>query len=270
MNVALHLHQLGAKVDFISRVGDDQDGRDLLGFVQQYGLSTDQISADPTLPTGSVIVDDSDKENVRYEIVQPSAWDNIQWKEDLQDKVNQTNVLLYGSLAARGATSRATLLQLLDAAPLRVFDINLRAPYYSEEGLKELLLRTDILKLNEDELQILTEFHGLSKEPSSAMNELSNLYGLRMVCVTKGKNGANLYVENTFLSHPGFVVTVQDTVGSGDAFLAGLVDGYLRAKSYEQILEDACALGALVATRKGGTPKYSQDDIDQIKTGSKR
>lgn len=265
MNVALHLHQLGAEVGFVSKVGDDQDGRDLLDFVQQFGLSTDQISLDPTLPTGRVIVDDSDKENVRYEIVQPSAWDNIEWSQELQHKARGSQAFIFGSLAARGDTSRATLLELLDTAPLRVFDINLRAPFYSKERLQELLSRTDILKLNEEELQILTEYHGLSTKPSSAMKALSTLYDLRMICVTKGKDGADLYVDNTFLSNPGFVVTVQDTVGSGDAFLAALVDGYLSGKSHEQILEDACALGAFVATQKGGTPKYDVGDIENIK-----
>lgn len=267
MNVALHLRQLGAEVTFISRAGDDQDGRNLLKFVQQYALAIDQISVDPSLPTGRVIVDDSDKENVRYEIVQPAAWDNIEWNEELQHKVNQAGAFIFGSLVARDETSRVTLLQLLDSPALKVFDVNLRSPFYSKEGLQELLSRTDILKLNEEELQILTEHHGLSDNPVSAMKELSALYNLRMICVTKGKNGADLYADNSFLSHPGFVVTVEDTVGSGDAFLAALVDGYLSGKRYEQILEDACALGALVATRKGGTPRYTPVDIERIKMG---
>jgi fructokinase len=267
MNVALHLYHLGTEVSLISRIGDDQDGGDLLEFVQQYGLATDQISVDPSLPTGRVIVDDSDKENIRYKIVQPAAWDNIEWNEELQHKVNQAGAFIFGSLAARGETSRVTLLHLLDSPALKVFDINLRSPFYSKEGLQELLSRTDILKLNEEELQILSEYHGLLGNTVSAMKELSALYSLRMICVTKGKNGADLYADNSFLSHPGFVVTVEDTVGSGDAFLAALVDGYLSGKRYEQILEDACALGALVATRKGGTPRYTPVDIERIKMG---
>src|SRR5690606_18552842 len=139
MNVALHLHQLGAEVGFVSKVGDDQDGRDLLDFVQQFGLSTDQISLDPTLPTGRVIVDDSDKENVRYEIVLPSAWDNINWTETFQSKVDQADAIIFGSLAAREGVSRNTLLQFLDTNTLKVLDINLRTPFYSFELLQKLL-----------------------------------------------------------------------------------------------------------------------------------
>lgn len=265
MNVALHLHQLGAHVKLISKVGHDQDGRELLNFVQQFGLSTEEITIDPALPTGRVIVDDSDKENVRYEIVQPSAWDNITWSQELQHRAKQSQAFIFGSLSARSGTSRATLLALLESAPLRIFDINLRAPFYSKEDLKVLLERTDILKLNDKELQILMEDHGLSGQVSSAMKALSAQYNLRMICVTKGKDGADLYAEDNFLSHPGFQVTVRDTVGSGDAFLAALVFGYLNGKSYKQVLEDACALGAFVATQKGGTPKYDVGDIENIK-----
>ena len=265
MNVALHLHQLKANVTFISKVGRDQDGQDLLSFLLDYGLSTDHILIDPSLPTGKVIVDDKDKENIRYEIVQPAAWDNIERSEDLQRKVDQADAIIFGSLASRSEVSRSTLLKLLHTQTLRVFDINLRSPFYSKEGLQDLLSQTDILKLNEEELQILIEYHGLPSRPADAIKELSAMYNLRMVCVTKGKAGADLYAEDTFFSHPGFVVAVQDTVGSGDAFLAALVDGYLNGMDYEQILENACALGALVATHKGGTPRYDVRDIDKIK-----
>jgi fructokinase len=265
MNVALHLHQLNTEVTFISKVGRDQDGQDLLSFLLGYGLPTDHILIDPSLPTGKVIVDDKDKENIRYEIVQPAAWDNINWTETFQNKVDQADAIIFGSLATRSEVSRSTLLKLLHTQTLRVFDINLRSPFYSKEGLQDLLSHADILKLNEEELQILIENHGLPTRPADAIKELSASYNLRMICVTKGKDGADLFAEDLFFSHPGFAVTVEDTVGSGDAFLGALIDGYLKGADYPQILENACALGAMVATKKGGTPKYDVRDIEKIK-----
>lgn len=265
MNVALHLNHLKAEVTFISKVGDDRDGVDLLDFVRTYGLPTNHIYVDPSLPTGKVLVDDHDNENIRYEIVQPSAWDNIDWNENLQQDVDQADAFVFGSLAARAEKSRESLLRFLKTETLKIFDINLRPPFYSFELLQELLSHTDILKLNVEELQILNGFHHFPQDTTKALDKLTELYDLEMICVTKGKDGADLYMEDELFSHPGYPVAVQDTVGSGDAFLSALVINYFKGKSPEQILDEACALGALVATRKGGTPKYEISDIERIK-----
>ena len=265
MNVALHLHQQKAEVIFISRVGDDKEGQALMDFIRNYGLPPDHILIDLSLPTGKVLVDDGDKENIRYEIVRPSAWDNIDWSEELQRKVDQADAFLFGSLAAREEKSRDSLLKFLNTNTLKIFDINLRAPFYSFELLKELLSRTNILKLNEEELKILIDFHGFSEDTTKALDRLTALYDLDMICVTKGKNGADLYMEDELFSHPGYPVTVQDTVGSGDAFLSAFVINFLDGKTPEQILDEACALGAFVAARKGGTPKYELADIEKVK-----
>src|SRR5690606_27769816 len=118
---------------------------------------------------------------------------------------------------------------------------------------------------NEEELQILADFHGFPFDSVKVLDRLTELYGLDMICVTKGKNGADLYMDDELFSHPGYPVSVEDTVGSGDAFLSAFVINYLKGKNPEQILDEACALGALVATRKGGTPRYERGDIDRIK-----
>lgn len=267
MNVALHLHYLKADLTMISSVGNDREGTQLLNFIQSHGLSIDDISIDTTLPTGKVIVDDSDKENIRYDVVQPSAWDNIKWSLALQQKVDQADAILFGSLSAREAQSRHTLLKLLETKTLKIFDINLRAPFYSFELIEELLSHTDILKLNEEELEMLIDFHQLSNDLIQALDQLSERYELEMITVTRGKDGAILYVDDELISHPGYPVTVEDTVGSGDAFLSAFTASYLEGRTPEQMLDDACALGALVATRKGGTPKYDLEDIDKIKRG---
>lgn len=265
MNVALHLNHQKAEVTFVSRIGNDKEGQELMDFIRSYGLPTDHILVDSTLPTGKVLVDDGDKENIRYEIVQPAAWDNIDWSEELQRKVDEADAFLFGSLAAREVKSRDSLLKFLDTDTLKIFDINLRTPFYSFELLQKLLSRTNILKLNEEELQVLIDFHDFPSDSAKALDRLTVRYDLDMICVTKGKNGADLYVEDELFSHPGYPVTVQDTVGSGDAFLSAFVINYFKGKSPEHILDEACALGALVAMHKGGTPKYDVGDIEKIK-----
>ena len=265
MNVALHLQHLRNEVSFISKTGADKEGEALLEFIKGFGLSDVYIQRDLLHPTGKVIVNDLDKENIDYEIVRPSAWDHISWSTELQDLVDQADAFIFGSLAAREKTSRETLFKLLRSKTLKVLDINLRPPFYSFNLLEKLLEQTDILKINEEELQILSAHHRLSSDLTAALDLLIDRYELTMICVTMGKKGALLYFEEELTHHPGYPVVVQDTVGAGDAFLSAFVHSYLLGKPPENILDDACALGALIATRKGGTPQYQLEEIDQIK-----
>lgn len=265
MNVALHLCQLGAEVSLISKIGNDKEGKNLLAFIDSFGLHTELVQIDSAYPTGKVIVDDSDKENITYHIVHPAAWDLIEWSVNQQEKVDQAKAFVFGSLATRGETTRNSLLRLLRTKTLKVLDINLRPPFYNFEILEELLFLTDVLKINEEELKILAEFHHLPLMMETGLEKLAELYDLSMICVTLGKNGAMLYYEEEWYKHPGYRVEVQDTVGSGDAFLAAFIHSHLKNNTPEQILDDACALGALVATLKGGTPRYTQEDITKIK-----
>lgn len=265
MNVALHLQHLGFDVQMISRTGDDKLGKKLLSFVEKFNLSKDLIQVDHELPTGTVMVNDSDKENIIYEIVSPAAWDNISWTEEIGKAMKGIDAFIFGSLGARSETSKKTLYKLLENEGLKILDINLRAPFYKADLLETLMEKADILKINEDELTLLANFYDLPSKMESALEKLNELFDFKLVCVTLGSNGAVIYQDGEIISHPGYPVEVKDTVGSGDAFLAGFVTKYLDNESPENILDFACALGALVATFNGGTPKYSLEQIANIK-----
>lgn len=265
MNVALHLAHLGMDVKMISGIGEDKLGKKLLSFIRKYGLSEDFIQINASYPTGTVKVDDRDKENIKYEIVKPAAWDHILWSEEMDKAVRNADAFIFGTLGARNETSKATLVKLLETPVLKIFDINLRPPFYTADLLEYLLKKADILKLNEDELTLLADFYDLPHRMEAALEKLTELFEFEMICITLGSKGAAIYQEGDIISHPGYPVAVKDTVGSGDAFLAGFVSKYLSRESPEKILDFACALGALVATFSGGTPQYNESDISQIK-----
>ncbi len=265
MNVALHLAHLGMDVKMISAIGEDKLGKKLLSFIRKFGLSEDFIQINATYPTGTVNVDDRDKENIKYEIVKPAAWDYILWSEEMDKAVRNADAFIFGTLGARNETSKATLEKLLETPALKVFDINLRPPFYTADLLEFLLKKADILKLNEDELTLLADFYDLPNKMEAALEKLTELFEFDMICITLGSKGAAIYQEGEIISHPGYPVAVKDTVGSGDAFLAGFVSKYLSRESPEKILDFACALGALVATFSGGTPQYNESDIGKIK-----
>jgi fructokinase len=273
MNVALHLHQLGLEVKMISRVGIDKHGQKILDFVKSYGLDASCIQLDEQQATGTVEVDNTDVENIKYTIVSPVAWDFIALRNEALKAVQAADAFIFGSLSVRNHVSWETLYHLLHEPVLKVFDINLRAPFYDFEQIEIILGYTDILKINEDELDIVADYFDIEMHEKATSQEkpklvcayLTEHFPISMVCVTLGAKGAMIYQQGKITSHPGYKVKVEDTVGSGDAFLGGFVKTYLEGKRPEEILDFACAMGAYVATQKGGTPRYKVEDVLKVK-----
>ena len=264
LNVAVHLRNFGLDARLISRVGDDDLGAELLDFVAAQGLATDTVQQGKTHLTGVVKVNVDDCNEVTYKIVQPVAWDYIQYSDALAELVAGADALLFGSLAARTPATRETLYRLLPHARLKVFDVNLRSPYYSRDLVTYLLQHADLVKMNEHELaEVMSWFGGLSTE-ESALEWLAGRFHLQAVCVTKGAAGAVLWTGGHLYRSAGFAVTVRDTIGSGDAFLAALLRGWLAGQEPGTCLRFACATGSLVATYQGATPAISEALVQEL------
>ncbi|MGI9526762.1 MAG: carbohydrate kinase family protein [Weeksellaceae bacterium] len=254
LNVALRLKQLGVDSTIISRRGRDEDGRAINNFIKERGLSADHIQIDEKYPTGLVKVMLNEKGSASYDIVYPSAWDKIQTNASILKRVQESDAFVFGSLACRDAVSRDTLLQLVDQAKYKVFDVNLRPPYYDIEILTELMEKADFIKLNDDELYEIAEQMGSPyKSMERNIKYIAEKTNSNEVCVTKGRHGAVYLKDGIFHYHSGFKVRVVDTVGSGDSFLASLLYQLLNEVNPEEALEFACAMGALVASQKGAT-----------------
>lgn len=262
MNVALNLHQLGLNSRLISAIGNDTDGKNLLEFLNSFEIPTDLIQTNVEHETSRVLVDNSDPENIRYTIVSPVAWDFIQWNEEMDQAVEDSDAFVFGSLGVRNTESLKTLLHLLRHPVLRVFDANLRPPFYDFEVIKTLLGYADVLKINEDELEIFSDYFKTEPTVESLCAHLDQHFPMEIICVTHGSKGALIYQKGVITEHPGYKVKVEDSIGAGDAFLSGFVKTYLDDKNPKEILDFACKLGAFVATQKGGTPRYSGDRFD--------
>jgi len=261
MNVAFHANQLSLSAQMISRVGDDDLGRELLDFLNNKGVSTHLIQTDPTYSTGMVNVVLDEKGSPSYDIVQPAAWDFIHPSNEMTDTVKEAEALVFGSLSCRNERSRRTLFELLDAATLRVFDVNLRTPFFSKNLLETLLSETDIVKMNDEELTQLAGFWSAKTDERSQIEFIKKKFNLASVIVTRGPYGAALLNDEGFYLQKGFKVEVQDTIGSGDAFLGAFLSRMLTGLPAQECLEFACAAGAFVATKKGGTPAYSSAEL---------
>ena len=260
MNVAIHLTYNGHSPVIISRVGEDEPGKQLLAILQEKGVSTQWIQTDTEHQTGIVLANVSDKTHVTYDIVAPVAWDFIAYAEEAATMVQQSGLFVFGSLAARNTVSQETLLKYLEMAPFKVFDVNLRPPHYTPERIKLFLQQANIVKMNHHELAEIVNWDGKHLPEKQGMEYLKNLFNWETLIVTRGENGAAILSREGYAEHGGFVVNVEDTIGSGDAFLATYLSSYLQHQPIAQALEKACKIGAFVATQKGASPFYIPEE----------
>ncbi len=241
-----------------SRVGEDSRGLEALRRMEELKVDIDHVQTDRERPTGSVRVELDPNGVARYEIAQPVAWDFLQWTLDWQHLAETADAVCFGSLAQRSAESRSTIRKFLGAArpgAAKVFDVNLRQCYYSQETLAESMYLADIVKLNDEELpKIMALANTPHKDDLSSARWLIDKYDLKLVCVTRGGQGSLLVRDVDASGHPGFRVRIADTVGSGDAFTAGLVHEYLHGASLDLMNEVANLVGAWVASEVGATP----------------
>lgn len=265
LNVMVRLSNLGADTAIISRCGNDADGMELLKQVADKNVATQLIQIDTEQATSLVKVNLDSNGCANYDIVYPCAWDRIEVTQAAIKRIEESDALVFGSLAIRDDVSRQTLLQLLPYAHYKIFDVNLRAPHYHFSQVIDLMKQADMVKLNDDELQAIAEFLG-SKFHSIEQNIkfIAELTNVKQICVTLGTHGAVLFQDNHFYHHCGFRVQVADTVGAGDSFLAGLIFQLLNRTQPKDAITFACALGALVATEHGATPDISLAKIQQF------
>jgi fructokinase len=266
LNVAYHLNKLGVHTGLISKVGDDVRGQQLRGLLDQWGIGGDLIQTDLEYTTSEVLVTLNSNKEATYDILYPVAWDFIAVNGPMKKELQTAGYLIYGSLSSRNQTSRETLAELLNNPIIKVLDINLREPYVNKQDLESLLSMADIVKFNTDELKRISfMFGGFYQAEQDKVDFIRDTFQIREILVTKGGSGATGYREAGIFHAKGPKITVTDTVGSGDAFLAAFIAGHYNDHDGQTIINNAVAMGAFTATLKGGCPDYSKVDLENFK-----
>ena len=256
-NVAFHAASLGARGLLCSRVGRDEAGDALLDHLRAHGLGGRFVQRDEEHPTGWVTVDASRPDDPQYTIHEGVAWDHIALDPSFVEALRSPGALCFGTLAQRCPISRATLQRTLDLATgvLRVFDVNLRPPFFTREVLAESFARSDVVKLNEDEVPVVFKLFDRPDEgPEALIRWLRGDWPVRWVCITRGPAGCLLAGDGGLCEEPGRAIEGADAVGAGDAFTAALVCGILLDWPIERIAGFANAVGGIVAGRSGAMP----------------
>ncbi|WP_163718604.1 carbohydrate kinase family protein [Mangrovibacterium lignilyticum] len=257
-NFAFHVSKLGLDSLAISSIGHDELGDEIIKKLDNIGLRYDIQRLDHI--TGIVQVTLSGDGIPHYEICQPVAWDFIGMKPEYAEITNQTIAVCFGSLAQRSIVSRATIRAFIRQVPdsaLKVFDINLRQRFYSEELIQESLKLCNVLKINDEEIKIVADMFGLDGTDKENCMTILEQFNLKLVALTCGTNGSYLITseESSFLETP--KVKVADTVGAGDSFTAAIVVGMLNRKPLKKTHQMAVNLSAFVCSHHGAMPEYN-------------
>lgn len=264
MNVAYHLKKLGIDPALITATGKDERGDQLKAILSAANVNTEYFQTDEQYDTGVVFANVNNANEVFYDIVFPSAWDFIQFDEKAAAAVKSAVYFVFGSLTSRSEVSRKSLYRYLEAAQTKVCDINLRSPHFERASLEYLLARTDLLKMNESELQLISEWYGNAIAVEERIESIQHRFNINTVIVTMGGEGAMVNDNGRLYKHKGFKVKVADTIGSGDSFLAGFLSQKLKDKTTEEALQFASAIGAFIATQNGACPNYTLEEVERV------
>lgn len=265
LNVANRLKSFGNDVIMISAIGQGKSGAELMDFIKESGIDTSCVQVHNEYKTGKVKVMLNDKGSASYDIKYPRAWDKIRLTEINKAAVKNADAFVFGSLVARDDSSKSTLYALIELAKYKIFDLNLRTPYYTKEVLFHLMDKADFIKFNDDELFEVCNYMG-SKYHSLEQNLMfiAEKTNTKHICVTKGSHGAVLLYDGKLYYNSGFLIKVIDTVGAGDSFLGALISQLLNKIAPQEAINFACAIGAMVAQSEGANPILSKSEIDNF------
>ncbi|MCB5190825.1 carbohydrate kinase [Methylobacillus arboreus] len=258
-NVARHLHAFGLHPVMITRIGQDDLGRELLEEMQHLGMDTTGVQVDPVNPTGQVKVHMSDKGH-HFEILPGQAYDYIHaGVTHMVTMATKPDLVYFGTLAQRNMESRLAVDNFLNyGTSPRFLDINLRDPWFDKHTVRRSLLRADIVKLNNEELETLVKILRLpGRTPHEHAAALIKRFNLDLLLVTEGERGGWL------MDDTGHASTVEgteppktfvDTVGAGDAFASAFILGILKGWPADVTLARANQFAAALCGIRGAAP----------------
>jgi len=272
LNFAVQSARLGHRVSLVSAVGDDARGHLALSQARDLGISTRFIRTVPGHPTGTVTVSVDAGGQPSYVIHRPAAYDfaSLDEADFVALASPPPDWIAFGTLHSMHPNARHLLRSVVERFPRarRFYDINLRRDSYTPELIADLLKLAHVVKLNNVEVEMVSRMFGTAGNTLEAFcRTYAARYSWQAICVTRGSEGCGLLLGGEYVEVPGYEVTVADTVGAGDAFAAALVHGIQSGWAEREIGDFANRLGALVASRRGGVPAWTMDELRGMREG---
>ena len=245
----------------VSALGEDKLAEETIEALKEHDLN--YLMPRVKYPTGTVQGQLDEQGIPTYDIKENVAWDNIPFDDDIAEIARNCRAVCFGSLAQRNVVSRETIQKFLDATPadcLKIFDINLRQQFYTQEILRESFQRCNILKINDEELVLIGRmfgYPGLDIENKCWL--ILGKYNLDMLVLTCGTNGSYVFTPGHVSFQETPKVKVADTVGAGDSFTGSFVGSILNGKSVPEAHRTAVQVSAYVCTQNGAMPNYPKE-----------
>ncbi len=255
-NFIYHIWKILGSANFISSVGNDENGKEILSYLNSIGFNTKNIIVDEEHPTGTVRVVLNENKSPRFTPAYNCCYDYIQLDEQMRKMILQEADLIYfGTFSARSEITRETLFSLLNNPNKKYFcDLNLRHEFFTRDLIEQALRSVNVLKINDAELSKLKELFTLSANDNEACSSLLNKFDVDLIGLTLGEKGAYLFSKNEsdyYISEPTQIV---DTLGAGDAFAAILCLGYLKQISLKQLNQLANEFALEICKVNGALP----------------
>ncbi|MDB5310425.1 MAG: aminoimidazole riboside kinase [Gemmataceae bacterium] len=273
-NFAFHCHQLGHPAVIVSRVGDDDLGRELREEVRRLGLSDEFIQTDHDHPTGTVRVSLDANRVPTYTIAEDVAWDHIAWNDQLRQLARHSRAVCYGTLAWRSHFEPLDRLitehRQVTRPPCVVFDVNLRQHYYEEDILDAGAGRCTILKMSEEDyLELVARYPTRPTDPFGMARSLADQPEEDFIVIlSMGARGCVVESAAARFTEPGIPARVVDTVGAGDAFTAAMVCLHLEGRPLRECARFANYYAAQVCEHQGATPRIDRAGVERAAFGS--
>ena len=267
-NFAYHAGQFGLDTLAVSALGEDKLADETIEALEKNGLNYLM----PRVPyaTGTVLVTLTGNGIPTYEIKENVAWDNIPFTPEIEEAAAGCRAVCFGSLAQRNVVSRGTIQRFLDATPadcLKICDINLRQQFFSKEVLEDSFHRCNILKINDEELVVVSRMFGYQElDDAKVCQQIVKDYNLQLLVLTCGTNGSYVFTADGQQSYqPTPKVEVADTVGAGDSFTGSFCAAVLNGKPIAEAHRIAVEVSAYVCTQNGAMPKYPAELVAKVK-----
>lgn len=267
-NFAYHAGQFGLDTLAVSALGEDKLADETIEALEKNGLNYLM----PRVPyaTGTVLVTLTGNGIPTYEIKENVAWDNIPFTPEIEEAARNCRAVCFGSLAQRNVVSRGTIQRFLDATPadcLKICDINLRQLFFSKEVLEDSFHRCNILKINDEELVVVSRMFGYQDlDDAKVCQQIVKDYNLQLLVLTCGTNGSYVFTADGQQSYqPTPKVEVADTVGAGDSFTGSFCAAVLNGKPIAEAHRIAVEVSAYVCTQNGAMPKYPAELVAKVK-----
>ncbi|HMA66242.1 MAG TPA: PfkB family carbohydrate kinase [Desulfosalsimonadaceae bacterium] len=259
-NFAYHLKNLGVPVRFLSRIGRDAYGEEILSMLKHNQFRADDIQTDPAHATGQVQVSFDEENTPHFAIMEDVAYDHIDFTACAPLK-QQPEMIYFGTLIQRtrqGFSRLQTFLDGLDPEVPCFYDANLRQGTRQPEVIHHSLRRADIVKLNEEELDYISrEMVDSGDQGEARIFTLMQQYSIRALSLTRGSEGSELFLDDRqhFSVSAQNVDPIVDTVGAGDAYAAILALGWLKHWHPQRMLSLATLFSASICRIEGAVPE---------------